>query len=45
MFEAARKGNSDLLLAAIEAGLPVNLTNDKGFSDCNGPRNVDWNNL
>ncbi|KAG6832442.1 hypothetical protein H0H92_001488 [Tricholoma furcatifolium] len=30
MFEAARKGNSELLLAAIDAGLPVNLTNDKG---------------
>ncbi|KAF8078508.1 ankyrin repeat-containing domain protein [Lyophyllum atratum] len=30
MFEAARTGNSVLLLAAIDAGLPVNLTNDKG---------------
>ncbi|KAG6849863.1 hypothetical protein H0H93_004212 [Arthromyces matolae] len=31
MFEAARTGNSDLLLAAVDAGLPVNLTNDKGL--------------
>ncbi|TFK43107.1 ankyrin repeat-containing domain protein [Crucibulum laeve] len=30
MFEAARTGNSELLLAAIDAGLPLNLTNDKG---------------
>ncbi|KAG6842566.1 hypothetical protein C0991_000092 [Blastosporella zonata] len=30
MFEAARTGNADLLLSAIDAGLPVNLTNDKG---------------
>lgn len=30
MFDAAREGNSELLLAAIDAGLPVNLTNDKG---------------
>ncbi|KAF8225075.1 ankyrin, partial [Tricholoma matsutake] len=30
MFDAARNGDSQLLLAAIEAGLPVNLTNDKG---------------
>ncbi|RDB29200.1 hypothetical protein Hypma_015414 [Hypsizygus marmoreus] len=29
MFEAARTGDSTLLLAAIDAGLPVNLTNDK----------------
>ncbi|KAI6167984.1 ankyrin [Pisolithus thermaeus] len=32
MFDAARDGNSELLLAAIDAGLPVNLTNDKGNS-------------
>ena len=30
MFEAARNGDSETLLAAINAGLPVNLTNDKG---------------
>ncbi|KAG6879721.1 hypothetical protein C0992_012324 [Termitomyces sp. T32_za158] len=30
MFEAARGGNAELLLAAVDAGLPVNLTNDKG---------------
>lgn len=30
MFNAAREGNDELLLAAIDAGLPVNLTNDKG---------------
>ncbi|KAG5353369.1 putative ankyrin repeat protein [Termitomyces sp. T112] len=30
MFEAARSGNAELLLAAIDARLPVNLTNDKG---------------
>ncbi|KAG5648083.1 hypothetical protein DXG03_007118 [Asterophora parasitica] len=30
VFQAARAGNSELLLAAIDAGLPVNLTNDKG---------------
>ncbi|KAG2011331.1 ankyrin repeat domain-containing protein 50 [Coprinopsis cinerea AmutBmut pab1-1] len=30
MFDAARNGNSELLLAAIDAGLPANLTNDKG---------------
>ncbi|KDR71554.1 hypothetical protein GALMADRAFT_253895 [Galerina marginata CBS 339.88] len=30
MFDAAREGNSSLLLSAVDAGLPVNLTNDKG---------------
>jgi len=30
MFDAARTGNSALLLQAIDGGLPVNLTNDKG---------------
>ncbi|GLB36258.1 putative ankyrin repeats (3 copies) [Lyophyllum shimeji] len=30
MFEAARSGHCVLLLAAIDAGLPVDLTNDKG---------------
>ncbi|KIK97812.1 hypothetical protein PAXRUDRAFT_824531 [Paxillus rubicundulus Ve08.2h10] len=30
MFDAAREGNSELLLQALDAGLPVNLTNDKG---------------
>lgn len=33
MFEAAREGTSTHLLAAIDAGLPVNLTNDKGMMD------------
>ena len=31
MFEAARKGDSVLLLSAVDSGLPANLTNDKGF--------------
>ena len=30
MFELAREGDTDALLANIDAGLPVNLTNDKG---------------
>ncbi|KAI6006622.1 ankyrin [Pisolithus orientalis] len=30
MFDAAREGNAEVLLAAVDAGLPVNLTNDKG---------------
>ncbi|KAJ2925630.1 hypothetical protein H1R20_g11464, partial [Candolleomyces eurysporus] len=30
IFDAARQGNSELLLAAVDSGLPVNLTNDKG---------------
>ena len=30
MFDAAREGNAELLLAAIDAGLPPNLTNQKG---------------
>ncbi|KAF8889407.1 hypothetical protein CPB84DRAFT_1826578 [Gymnopilus junonius] len=30
MFEAAREGDSTLLLSAIDAGLPANLTNEKG---------------
>jgi hypothetical protein len=30
MFDAARAGNGELLLPAIDAGLPVNLTNHKG---------------
>jgi len=30
MFDAARNGDSGLLLAAVDKGLPVNLTNDKG---------------
>ncbi|KAG6911879.1 hypothetical protein DXG01_000126 [Tephrocybe rancida] len=33
MFEAARTGNAELLLAAVDAGLPVNLTNDKGQTE------------
>lgn len=32
MFDAAREGNATLLLAAIDAGLPSNLTNEKGTS-------------
>lgn len=31
MFEAARTGDS-VLLQAVDAGLPVNLTNEKGWS-------------
>jgi hypothetical protein len=38
MFDAARMGNAEVLLAAIEAGLPVNLTNDKGFLIIAAPR-------
>jgi len=30
MFDAARNGDPSILVPAIEAGLPVNLTNDKG---------------
>ncbi|KAF8151439.1 ankyrin repeat-containing domain protein [Crassisporium funariophilum] len=30
MFEAARSGDNTLLLSAVDAGLPANLTNDKG---------------
>ncbi|OAX35937.1 ankyrin [Rhizopogon vinicolor AM-OR11-026] len=30
MFDAAREGNSELLLGAVDAGLPPNLTNSKG---------------
>ena len=30
MFDAAREGNAELLLAAIDKGLPPNLTNPKG---------------
>lgn len=30
MFDAARSGNSELLLAAVDAGLPANLANAKG---------------
>ncbi|KAG1824867.1 ankyrin repeat-containing domain protein [Suillus subaureus] len=30
MFDAAREGNTELLFQAVDAGLPVNLTNDKG---------------
>jgi hypothetical protein len=32
MFDAARNGDSALLLAAVDAGLPVNLTNAQGSS-------------
>ncbi|CDO76857.1 hypothetical protein BN946_scf185033.g54 [Trametes cinnabarina] len=30
MFDAARENNAELLLQAVDAGLPPNLTNDKG---------------
>ncbi|KAF7357403.1 Ankyrin [Mycena sanguinolenta] len=30
MFDAARTGNSELLLAAVDAGLPVNILDTKG---------------
>lgn len=30
LFDAARNGDTPLLSSAIEAGVPVNLTNDKG---------------
>ncbi|KZP09372.1 ankyrin [Athelia psychrophila] len=30
MFQAAREGNSAALLQAVDAGLPVNMTNEKG---------------
>ncbi|KAI9451653.1 ankyrin [Russula earlei] len=30
MFDAARGGNAELLLAAVDAGLPPNLSNEKG---------------
>ncbi|KAF7365609.1 Ankyrin [Mycena venus] len=30
MFDAARSGNSELLVAAVDAGLPVNILNEKG---------------
>lgn len=30
MFEAARGGNTELILQAVDKGLPVNLTNEKG---------------
>ncbi|MFI5952405.1 ankyrin repeat domain-containing protein [Cryptosporangium sp. NPDC051539] len=32
MFDAAREGQSDVLARNIDAGLPVDLTNDKGDS-------------
>ena len=30
MFDAAREGNTELLLGAVDAGLPPNLTNQNG---------------
>jgi hypothetical protein len=30
MFDAARAGDTNLILSAVDAGLPPNLTNDKG---------------
>jgi ankyrin repeat protein len=32
MYNAAREGNAELLLAAVDAGLSQNLTNEKGNS-------------
>ncbi|KAK7032921.1 ankyrin [Favolaschia claudopus] len=32
MFEAARTGNTELVVAAVDAGLPVNILNSKGNS-------------
>ena len=32
MFNLAREGEDDLLRAYLDAGLPANLTNDKGTS-------------
>lgn len=34
MFDAARNGTNDILLQAVDAGLPVNLTNNKGQYRC-----------
>ena len=33
MFDAARDNNAELVLQAVDVGLPVNLTNDKGVSN------------
>ena len=33
MFDAARDNNAELLLEALDAGLPPKLTNDKGKRD------------
>ena len=33
MFDAARNNNAELVLQAVDVGLPVNLTNDKGVSN------------
>ncbi|KAF8871414.1 ankyrin repeat-containing domain protein [Infundibulicybe gibba] len=30
IFDAARNGDTDLVIAAVDAGLPLNLTNEKG---------------
>ncbi len=38
MFEAARNGDTSLILSAVDAGLPVNLTNDKGQAQIPFPR-------
>ncbi|OSC99626.1 ankyrin [Trametes coccinea BRFM310] len=32
MFDAARENNAELLMQAIEVGLPPNLTNDKAYN-------------
>lgn len=34
MFDAARKGDSGVLLAAVDAGLPANMTNSQGECFC-----------
>lgn len=33
MFDAARTGNSELVIAALDAGLPLNIMNEKGKCD------------
>ena len=35
MFDAARDNNAELLIQAVDVGLPPNLTNDKGV--CHPP--------
>lgn len=35
MFDAARDNNAELLIQAVDVGLPPNLTNDKGV--CHAP--------
>ena len=40
MFDAARDNNAELLLQAIDAGLPPNLTNHKGNAVSNALRSL-----